>query len=113
MQWKRGRNDRVNELKLATYAEWMAGMHARMYGGDGGPSFHEVRLCEHRLLLLEDHAENLKLIKAINDSWPSPGSEDEFFFEASQNSYEHKWAAFDDPMAELMKLVRQQLTKRL
>jgi hypothetical protein len=68
---------RVDHLRLATYAEWAAGIEEQFVAyatQQNSTQAHDVALCEKRLLLLEKDPAIRALVQAVRDAFPALGS---------------------------------------
>jgi hypothetical protein len=113
-QRMRDRQHRVDDLRLSTYAEWMAGMEARFneYARrQGSPTErHDVSLCEKRLLLLERDPAIRKLVAAVHAAFPNHGSEEQTELEMmAHGDPEWDWPPFRDAMNALLEHARRSL----
>jgi hypothetical protein len=109
-QRRQERRQRLDDLRLATYAEWMAGIeeHFVAYATQRNMTHtHDVALCEKRLLLLEKDPAILALIKAVRAAFPDLGSEAQQELEMLANDPEWEWPPFRDAMNQLLERVRQ------
>jgi hypothetical protein len=113
VQRRRDRRVRFNDLRLATYAEWAAGMEAQfvVYASQqGSAQGHDVALCEKRLLLLEKDPAIRALIQAVHDAFPNLGSPDQQELEMiAQGDPEWEWPPFRKAMDALLERVRREL----
>src|SRR2546423_1739375 len=71
-RWKREWRRKLNELKIESYAEWMAGMEDNLarYANQTTGGQYKTPLCEKRLQIIERDPVALALIQEIHKSIP-------------------------------------------
>ena len=112
-QRRRERRQRIDDLKLATYAEWAAGIEAQFVAyatQQSQTQTHDVALCEKRLLLLEKDPAIRALIQAVHDAFPPLGSAEQQELEMIAHADpEWEWSPFRDALNRLLERARQEL----
>ena len=105
------RRQRVDDLRLATYAEWMAGIeeHFSAYATQkDSTQGHDVALCEKRLLLLEKDPAIRALVQAVRDAFPAIGSAEHRELEMiAHGDPDWEWPPFRDALNRLLERVRE------
>lgn len=109
--FKGQRKQKLMELRIETYAEWMAGTEDNFvaYALQRSDSRHSYRvpLCEKRLLLIERDAKARQLIQAVHDSIPEWGTEDHRELDLiAGGSPDWDWPPFRKAMNELTEHLR-------
>ncbi len=114
-RWRREAKWKLDELRIATYAEWAAGVeanlvtYARQEGNQPSGSY-DVPKCEKRLLLVERDPEMRERIQSVHDSIPLIGTADYAELEAlAHASQDWEWPPFRERMDTLLDAVRQSL----
>jgi hypothetical protein len=112
----RERRQRFADLRLATYAEWAAGIEGQFNAyatQQGSVQKHDVALCEKRLLLLEADPAIRALIQAVHDAFPALGSAEHGELEMIAHSDpEWEWPPFRDALNRLLERVRRDLATK-
>src|ERR1019366_3304026 len=109
-QHGRVRRQQIDDQRLATYAEWAAGVEAQFnaYASQrGAAQVPDVAICEKRLLLLETNAEIRALIQAVRNTFPAVGSAEQRDLEMMvDGDPDWEYPPFRDAMNRLLDRVR-------
>ena len=107
------RRQRIDDLRLATYAEWAAGIEAQFVAyatQQASTRTHDVALCEKRLLLLEKDPAIRALVQAVHDAFPALGTADQKELEMiAHTEPEWEWPPFRDALNRLLERARKDL----
>jgi hypothetical protein len=113
-RWKREEKQRLNVLKIETYAEWISGTveNFNRYASQQhtGRSEYRTPLCENRIKLIEKDKKALELIEQIHKSIPdlySPDYQD--LEDLVQSNPDWEWKPFKEKMNELVSHLRKKL----